>query len=314
MQNAYVLISPCKDEAEYLERNLKSIESQTVKPAQWVIVDDGSSDDGMAIVARYQDRMPFIKVIRRDSGARAVGGGVVRAFEEGLAAVDVDYDFLCKFDVDLDMPPRYFEIMLQRMAEDPLLGTCSGKCYYIDEKTGGQIPDVHGDEQSVGPAKFYRRTCFEEMGGFRKDVGWDAFDCHLVRWLGWRAQSWLEPETRFEHMRPMGTSQTSIYHGRIRHGRGSYLLGTHPLFFCLVAARRLVTQKPYVTGTAAYAYGYFQAMVQRAHRHGDAEVTRFVQRFQLRALRIGKRASAEKSFRERRAELGLPQPGPGHEV
>ena len=105
MQNAYVLISPCKDEAEYLERNLKSIEAQTVKPAQWVIVDDGSSDDGMEIVARYQERMPFIKVIRRDSGARAVGGGVVRAFEDGLAAVDVDYDFLCKFDVDLDMPP-----------------------------------------------------------------------------------------------------------------------------------------------------------------------------------------------------------------
>ena len=71
MQTAYVLVSPCKDEARYIERTLKSIERQTVKPVQWVIVDDGSTDDGMAIVERYRERMPFIKVIHRSSGARA---------------------------------------------------------------------------------------------------------------------------------------------------------------------------------------------------------------------------------------------------
>ena len=88
MQTAYVLVSPCKDEARYIERTLKSIEQQTVKPAQWVIVDDGSTDDGMAIVARYRERMPFIKVIHRSSGARAVGPGVIRAFREGLGHVE----------------------------------------------------------------------------------------------------------------------------------------------------------------------------------------------------------------------------------
>ena len=105
MQTSYVLISPCKDEAAYIERTLRSVENQTIRPAQWVIVDDGSVDDSMAIVARYQERMPFIKVVRRDTGARQVGGGVVRAFYEGLEAVDVDFDFLCKFDVDLELPP-----------------------------------------------------------------------------------------------------------------------------------------------------------------------------------------------------------------
>ena len=89
MQTAYVLVSPCKDEARYIERTLKSIERQTIKPVQWVIVDDGSTDDGMAIVERYRERMPFIKVVHRDSGARAVGPGVIRAFYEGLANVDV---------------------------------------------------------------------------------------------------------------------------------------------------------------------------------------------------------------------------------
>ena len=74
--------------------------------------------------------MPFIKVVHRDTGARQVGPGVIQAFNAGLAAVDVPHDFICKFDVDLELPERYFEIMLARMAADPRLGTCSGKAYY----------------------------------------------------------------------------------------------------------------------------------------------------------------------------------------
>ena len=58
MQTAYVLVSPCKDEARYIESTLKSIERQTIKPAQWVIVDDGSTDDGMAIVERTGSGCP----------------------------------------------------------------------------------------------------------------------------------------------------------------------------------------------------------------------------------------------------------------
>ena len=197
------------------------------------------------------------------------------------------------------------------MDADPYLGTCSGKSFYRHPKTGAEVDEMHGDEQSAGPVKFYRRTCFEAIGGFEKDVGWDAYDCHKARWMGWRAQSWRDPEIRFEHLRPMGSSQKSIYHGRIRHGRGAYLLGTHPFFFCLTALRRAVLQRPYVTGTFYFAYGYFQAAFSRAKRHGDADITRFVQRFQLRALIKGKRESAELAFLERRdvARRSRPETG-----
>ena len=301
MQTAYVLVSPCKDEARYIERTLESIERQTVKPVQWVIVDDGSTDDGMAIVERYRERMPFIKVVHRSSGARAVGPGVIRAFYEGLDHVDAPHDFLCKLDVDLELPPRYFEVMLQRMDADPHLGTCSGKSFYRHPGTGAPVNELHGDEQSCGPIKFYRRACFEAIGGFESDVGWDGFDCHKARWMGWRAQSWDDPGIRFEHLRPMGSSQNSVYSGRIRHGRGTWRIGTHPLFFLASALMRSVRQRPYVTGSAYAAYGYLQAAASGAKRYGDPEMTRFIQRFQLRALLHGKRASAEQAFQERLA-------------
>jgi hypothetical protein len=117
--------------------------------------------------------------------------------------------------------------------------------------------------------------------------------------MGWRAQSWDEPEIRYEHLRPMGTSQKSVYAGRIRHGRGTWRIGTHPLFFLASAFMRSVRQRPYLTGALYASYGYLQAAATGVERYGDPELTRFIQRFQLRALFHGKRASAERAFQER---------------
>ena len=39
---SYVLISPCRDEATYMRETLDSAIAQSLRPAKWVIVDDGS--------------------------------------------------------------------------------------------------------------------------------------------------------------------------------------------------------------------------------------------------------------------------------
>ncbi|MEO0770772.1 MAG: glycosyl transferase family 2, partial [Cyanobacteria bacterium J06649_4] len=79
-----------------------------------------------------------------------------------------------------------------------------------------------GDETSVGRNKFYRRACFEAIGGFVRQVMWDGIDCHRCRMEGWIACSWDEPALRFVHLRPMGSSQKNIFTGSTRHGSGQY--------------------------------------------------------------------------------------------
>ena len=308
----YVLISPCKDEGAYIEKTLQSILNQTIQPVQWIIVDDGSTDNSVALIEAYRDRMPFIKIVSRDTKERRVGAGVILAFNEGLAHVDVeDYDFLCKFDVDLDLPDAYFETLMRRMNDDPTLGTCSGKAYYIHPQTGARVSELCGDEASVGMTKFYRRECFEQIEGFVAEVGWDGYDCHRARWFGWRAMSWSSPEAlQFIHLRPMGSSQKSIYRGRIRHGKGQFHLGAHPLFFLASSLYRSVRQKPYVTGTFFSIFGYIKAAVTGEKRFGDRDMTRFVRAYQMRALRIGKAAAAEWAVQQRRTALSLPPSPP----
>lgn len=305
-QEKYILISPCKDEGQYIEKTLQSILKQTIKPVQWVIVDDGSTDNSRDVITKYMEAMPFIKLVDRASGTRRVGGGVIDAFNAGLAAVDVaDYDFICKFDVDLDLPPKYFETLLQRMDQDPRLGTCSGKAYYTDPRTGQLRSELCGDEASVGMTKFYRRECFEQIDGFVAEVGWDGYDCHRARWFGWRAQSWDDPELRFIHLRPMGSSQKSIYRGRIRHGKGQYHIGTHPVFFLLSSLYRSVRQKPYLIGTVFSIYGFLAAYLHREPRFGDKEMIRFIRAYQIKALQTGKSAAAEWAVQKRFQELDL---------
>lgn len=301
MQTAYVLVSPCKDEAKYIEKTLRSVAQQTIKPVQWVIVNDGSHDDSMAIVAQYQSAMPFIKVVHRDTGARQVGPGVIQAFNAGLAAVDVSYDFICKFDVDLKLPERYFERMLAKMAADPRLGTVSGKPWYHD-RAGRLVPELCGDETSVGMIKFYRRTAFEAIGGFVVENGWDMLDGHMARWHGWRAGSSDEEDTRFLHLRAMGSSQKSLRHGRARHGEAQWRLGSHPLFFAAAAANR-IKEPPLVLGALWFTMGYLRAALRGTPRLGDADFTCFLRRYQLRALRTGKREAAEWAFLERARAL-----------
>src|SRR5271154_7136764 len=92
----YPLISPCRDEAQYLRRTLDSVAAQSVPPALWVIVDDGSTDGTPAILEEYARRLLYLRAVRRtDRGRREVGPGVIEAFSPGLETVRLeDFDYL----------------------------------------------------------------------------------------------------------------------------------------------------------------------------------------------------------------------------
>ena len=290
--NRYVLISPCRDEALYMRQTLDSVIAQSVRPTRWIIVDDGSSDDTPQILARYAMDHDWIQVItRKDRGRRAVGPGVVDAFYVGYENINpADYDYLCKLDLDLRLPPRYFEILMQRMAENPRIATCSGKAYI--EADGYLQSERHGDETSLGMTKFYRVACFKAIGGFVREVMWDGIDCHRCRMMGWIACSWDEPELRFIHLRPMGSSQQDIYTGRMRHGYGQYFMGTSLPFMIASAIYRL-NEKPYVLGSLAILWGWLRSALQRKPRYSDTGFRKFLRRYQWRALLIGKKRAVE---------------------
>lgn len=297
---SYVLISPCRNEADYMRRTLDSVVAQSLTPSLWVIVDDGSTDETPQILAEYTAQHDWIRVVQKpDRGHRAVGPGVIEAFYAGYDTIDPgDYAYSCKMDLDLDLPPRYFETLIKKMEGDPRIGTSSGKPYM--RVNGALVSERRGDEMSAGMTKFYRRDCFEAIGGYVREVMWDAIDCHKARALGWIAVSWDEPDLRFEHLRPMGSSQTSIYTGRRRHGFGQYFMGSDPLFYLATCIFRMA-EPPYVLGGLAMAQGYFGAWARGERQLDDPELVAFIRAYQRRALRVGKAKAVAEIEAERAA-------------
>lgn len=294
---SYVLISPCRNEADYMRQTLETVINQSIRPTKWVIVDDGSTDETPHILAEYASQHDWIKIVTRtDRGHRAVGPGVIDAFYSGYESINPDdYNYLCKLDLDLRLPPHYFEILITRMEVNQRIATCSGKAYI--EENGHLISERHGDETSLGMTKLYRISCFKAIGGFVREVMWDGIDCHRCRMMGWIACSWDDPDLRFIHLRPMGSSQQSIYTGRMRHGYGQYFMGTNLLFMTASAIYRL-NEKPYVLGSLAILLGWISSALQGKPRYNDLEFRRFLRRYQMRALSVGKKKAIEEIYQQ----------------
>lgn len=291
----YLLITPCRDEQIYARRTLDSVTNQSIPPTLWIIVDDGSSDQTPAILAQYASIFPYIRVLRReDRGFRKLGGGVIDAFYHGFDTINpADFDFVCKLDLDLDLPPKYFQTLMEWMDRELRLGTASGKPYFIDAKTREKVSEKCGDENSVGMVKFYRTSCFKQIGGFVRELMWDGIDGHRCRMLGWMAMSKDDPQLNFVHLRPMGTSHKSWWTGRVRHGVGQYFMGTGP-FYMLASAIYRLGHPPMVIGSTANLWGYLKSFLQHGPRYGDGEFRRFLRRYQWACLLHGKARATEK--------------------
>lgn len=285
----YALVTPCRNEEAYMRKTLDSVVAQTLQPTLWLIVDDGSTDATPAILHDYAGQHDWIRIVTKpDRGSRAVGPGVVEAFYYGLNMIDIDsFDYICKLDLDLDLPPGYFSGLIAQMEANPRIGSCSGKPYFRSA-SGALVSEKCGDEMSVGMTKFYRTACFQDIGGFVHEVMWDAIDCHKSRQRGWIARSWDDPDLRFEHLRPMGSSQQGILTGRMRHGYGQYYMGSDFAFFTATCLYRMA-HPPYVIGGLATWWGFVRAWLRGVPQHGDSELRAFIRAYQRRALRVGKR-------------------------
>ena len=61
--SGYVIVTPARDEARFIEGTIRSVLAQTVQPAKWVIVSDGSTDRTVEIVRQYAARHPWIELV-----------------------------------------------------------------------------------------------------------------------------------------------------------------------------------------------------------------------------------------------------------
>ena len=94
-----VVVATCNG-AAYLLAQLKSIVSQTYKPAQIIIVDDVSSDDTVLIAHAFAAQHPEVMVIQNETRL-----GYIKNFEKGMLLATANYVALSDQD-DIWVPHK----------------------------------------------------------------------------------------------------------------------------------------------------------------------------------------------------------------
>jgi len=279
-----VVISPVRDESKYLRLTMDAMVAQTARPVEWILVDDGSTDTTPDIVREYAEKYPFIRLIeRRDRGYRKLGGGVVAAFDFGKDRIEhQDYAFIAKLDGDMSFGPHYIERMLKMLDDTPRLACVSGKVFRQED--GRFIEEFQQPEQVAGQFKLYRREAFEDIGGFVQYLSWDGIDIHTCHMKGWETLSFYDEDAWLWHHRIMGSSDRSIYVGRMRWGRGNWTMGYHPLFAIAVGLHRM-REKPVVVGGLLMIVGYFWSAIRGVPRYENPEFRRYLRKSQMRRLK-----------------------------
>ena len=80
----YVLITPARNEEDFIELTIKSMVAQTIKPLKWVIVSDGSTDRTDEIVKHYLVANSWMELVRMPDRKERHFGGKVVCFNAGL--------------------------------------------------------------------------------------------------------------------------------------------------------------------------------------------------------------------------------------
>lgn len=226
MPTRYILITPARNEEAFIEQTIKSVVGQTILPLKWVIVSDGSTDRTDEIVRGYLPANPWIDFIRMPEHGDRQFAAKVQCFSAGYENVKgLDFDIIGNLDADISFDKEYFKFLMDQFTEDSRLGVAGTPDVEDGKHYDYRFTNI---EHVSGACQLFRRSCFEEIGGYApiKGGGIDWVAVNTARMKGWKTRTFTDKTCL--HHRKIGTGNTSPTMTWYRQGRKDYFLGNHP--------------------------------------------------------------------------------------
>jgi len=260
------IITPVRDEEQYIGTTVACMLAQTVPPVKWIIVDDGSTDRTGAILADQTAGTPWVEVIAKpDRGHRHPGGGVIESFYAGLERLRPDdYDVVAKFDGDLRFGPETLATIGRKFSDDPRLGITGGTRYEQVLNRGPFKKLAVPAGYVSGIDKFYRKECFADIGGLIRRAGWDGVDTVRANMAGWRTGQ--IDTLPIHHLKTTGTARgEGVKRAGLKYGNIGYFVGGYLWHFGLHVIRLTLFNRSPQLGLYM-ARGYWRAWRNRDQR------------------------------------------------
>lgn len=279
---SYALITPARNEADYIELTIRSMMAQTYLPVKWVIVNDGSTDGTESVVQKYVGECPWIELLNMPQRAERHFAGKVHAFRAGYErVVGTSAEIIGNLDADVSFGHDHFEFLIGRMSENPQLGVAGAPFREGSFQYDYRYSNI---ENVWGGCQLFRRQCYEAIGGYTPLKGGciDHVAVLSARLHGWRTRTFTERVC--VHHRQMGTAMQGALQAKFKMGVKDYTVGNHPIWE-LARTIYQFKNRPFVIGGLALGSGYAWSLVRRTQVPLSADLVAFVRREQLERLK-----------------------------
>lgn len=165
------VIMGCKDQAHYLSQAMSSVLDDAPADIELIAIDDGSTDETMAVLERFAAADPRVIVLQHERSeglAACLNECARRARGEYLIRMDAD---------DVSLPGR-IEAQLDFLDAHPEVGVVGGWIEFMDVEGAYMRTRVYpaSDEELrrimlrvspfAHPATALRKSCFDAVGGY----------------------------------------------------------------------------------------------------------------------------------------------------
>lgn len=272
---------PVKNEEKILCDVIESVINQTIKPALWLIIDDGSTDNSPNLIKDFVSKYSWIKSIHLPPHKRDIIFHISYVYKYGFDFIikyckvnKIKYSFIASIDADTILEPEYFEKIMHEFETNRKLGIASGGLYH--EIDGKLELSTKVENFPSGTGRVWLKKCFFDTGGFSLEPSADSISNVKATLRGWDIQRFNEI-----HMveKRLTSSAEGLWNGYKYNGHMAYYLNKNPILV-LLNIFQCTLRKPYYIGIA-FLSGYLTACVKREERIEDREIRDYFWSYRL---------------------------------
>jgi poly-beta-1,6-N-acetyl-D-glucosamine synthase len=216
----YIMITPVKNEQQFIYQTIDSVVSQNVLPLLWIIVDGGSNDDTREIIQSYSTRFPWIVLLNQHVFGKTSHMSVSLAMEEAYVYAlmsGVEFEYIWTIDGDQVLDPMTCHGIITSMSEDLRVGAASGGVF------NGEKQDIfpHGE---LPNKRVYRKSALHDVGGFPiTKYSFDTVILAKLRMEGWEIKTF--PEYKIHNLREDSGIERNYFKSSVQFGKARWYLG-----------------------------------------------------------------------------------------
>jgi glycosyltransferase involved in cell wall biosynthesis len=284
----YLLLTPIKNEEQYLPLLGEMLLRQTARPALWLIINDASTDGSQGIIDELTAAHDWVFSISMPFEPGGLGLHYARVVNHGFTVLQaearqrkIEYELIGKVDADVIFDKDCFASLLSGFAQDVKLGIASPSLSNVDvDEDGDMLPvkkEVVLSDHPTDGIRLFCRACFEEIGGSPVLRAPETVVEAKATLRGWKLRRYAHIDA---YHRRKAHSATPLWARWEMAGSEQHYLGYHPLLVLGHAFYELLFRSPKYL-FLAHLSGYCKAILRQEERIEDDEVRAYFGRQRL---------------------------------